>query len=162
MEAKRRLFNIDVSVLSLVKKGANKKTIIYKSEDSPQDPTFQRTIEIKKQIKNSALQALLNDAQKSEEMKMNDRVNEILRKALKNSEFRSVANRFVLRVIIHYLVHLILFFERFYSLLKSITDWCVCYSQFSFDLASVDFEILFHEAYLINRQIPYWRFTNQI
>ena len=51
-----------------------------------------------------------------------------------------------------------LFFKRFYSFLNSIIDRGVSNSQFPFRLATIDFEALFHETYLINRHIPYRRF----
>ncbi|MFV0481856.1 MAG: XkdF-like putative serine protease domain-containing protein [Campylobacteraceae bacterium] len=46
MSKKRRLSDIDVSHISLVKAGANGKTIIYKSNDAT--PTYKKVVDIKK------------------------------------------------------------------------------------------------------------------
>lgn len=47
-KAKRLLKEIDVEFLSLVKKGANKKTIIVKSDDLSDTPQIEKYVEIKK------------------------------------------------------------------------------------------------------------------
>ena len=46
-EPKRRLMNVDVEFLSLVNKGANKKKIIFKSEENSSE-VFQRIVDIVK------------------------------------------------------------------------------------------------------------------
>ena len=48
MEPKRRLSKIDVSFISLVDKGANQKKIIFKSEDTPDNPSLNKTVPIAK------------------------------------------------------------------------------------------------------------------
>ena len=45
---KRRLKKVDVSFISLVAKGANQKTIIYKSAEASDNPLYSKTISIKK------------------------------------------------------------------------------------------------------------------
>lgn len=49
-EALFRLHDIEVAVISLINKGANKKKIIYKSQDHSQEPTLNRDIEIRKTV----------------------------------------------------------------------------------------------------------------
>ena len=48
MDPKRRLKNINVSIISLVDKGANLKQILFKSKDSPEIPTYSTQIKILK------------------------------------------------------------------------------------------------------------------
>ena len=48
MDPKRRLSDIEVVFISLVDKGANKKKIVFKSDNLPEDPPIFKTIEILK------------------------------------------------------------------------------------------------------------------
>ncbi len=54
-EALFRLHDIEVAVISLVNKGANKKRIIFKSQDLPDEPTLNRNIEIRKTVEDERM-----------------------------------------------------------------------------------------------------------